>query len=79
MLLCRVYFKPSAATMAAIKPPFTAESAHQKVKFAQAMWNTQDPGVYLDYLPPFSSTVSPLSPAILTSITALQYSAHVLI
>lgn len=29
--------------MASIKPPFTLESAHAKVKFAQDMWNTQDP------------------------------------
>ncbi|KAJ5733048.1 hypothetical protein N7533_013495 [Penicillium manginii] len=29
--------------MADIKPPFTKESAHLKVKAAQNMWNTQDP------------------------------------
>ncbi|KAI5304613.1 hypothetical protein KEM56_006263 [Ascosphaera pollenicola] len=29
--------------MADIKPPFTAESAHQKVKAAQNLWNAQDP------------------------------------
>ncbi|EED19348.1 conserved hypothetical protein [Talaromyces stipitatus ATCC 10500] len=29
--------------MADIKPPFTAESAHKKVKAAQDLWNTQDP------------------------------------
>ncbi|KIV91274.1 hypothetical protein PV10_05829 [Exophiala mesophila] len=29
--------------MASIKPPFTLESARAKVKFAQAMWNTQNP------------------------------------
>ena len=27
--------------MADIKPPFTAESAHKKVKAAQALWNTR--------------------------------------
>ncbi|KAI0075609.1 DUF1348-domain-containing protein [Panus rudis PR-1116 ss-1] len=26
-----------------IKPPFTAESAHKKVKVAQDLWNTRDP------------------------------------
>ncbi|KAG8857314.1 hypothetical protein FRB96_005801 [Tulasnella sp. 330] len=29
--------------MASIKPPFTLESAKEKLKFAQAMWNTRDP------------------------------------
>lgn len=29
------------ATMADIKPPFTAETARQKVKAAQDLWNTQ--------------------------------------
>ena len=29
--------------MASIKPPFTGETAHQKVKAAQALWNTQIP------------------------------------
>ncbi|KAG9025767.1 hypothetical protein FRB95_009793 [Tulasnella sp. JGI-2019a] len=29
--------------MASIKPPFTLESATQKLKFAQSMWNTQNP------------------------------------
>lgn len=29
--------------MASIKPPFTLESATEKLKFAQAMWNTRDP------------------------------------
>jgi len=29
--------------MAALAPPFTAETAHEKLKFAQGMWNTQDP------------------------------------
>ena len=28
--------------MASIKPPFTLKSAHEKVKFAQKMWNTQN-------------------------------------
>jgi nuclear transport factor 2 (NTF2) superfamily protein len=32
-----------AVTMAALKPPFTIATAHQKVKFAQAMWNTCNP------------------------------------
>lgn len=30
-------------TMAALKPPFTIATAHQKVKFAQQMWNTCNP------------------------------------
>lgn len=34
--------------MADIKPPFTAESARQKVKAAQNLWNTQL--VYLQYI-----------------------------
>ena len=29
--------------MAQHKPPFTLETAHQKVKAAQALWNTRDP------------------------------------
>lgn len=29
--------------MAQLKPPFTLETAHQKVKAAQALWNTQNP------------------------------------
>ena len=29
--------------MASLKPPFTAATAHEKVKFAQSMWNTCDP------------------------------------
>ncbi|RMZ91968.1 hypothetical protein DV736_g801, partial [Chaetothyriales sp. CBS 134916] len=29
--------------MADLKPPFTKETAHQKLKFAQDMWNTCDP------------------------------------
>lgn len=29
--------------MASLKPPYTLETAHEKVKFAQNMWNTQDP------------------------------------
>lgn len=29
--------------MASLKPPFTTATAHEKVKFAQAMWNTRDP------------------------------------
>ncbi|KDQ19526.1 hypothetical protein BOTBODRAFT_28099 [Botryobasidium botryosum FD-172 SS1] len=29
--------------MAGILPPFTAETAHKKVKTAQALWNTQEP------------------------------------
>jgi nuclear transport factor 2 (NTF2) superfamily protein len=29
--------------MAALKPPFTIATAHQKVKFAQQMWNTCNP------------------------------------
>ncbi|KAF7792785.1 hypothetical protein EIP86_003884 [Pleurotus ostreatoroseus] len=29
--------------MSAIKPPFTAESAREKVKVAQRLWNTRDP------------------------------------
>jgi len=29
--------------MAALKPPFTAATANQKVKAAQALWNTQNP------------------------------------
>ncbi|KAH9923504.1 uncharacterized protein B0H18DRAFT_1014838 [Fomitopsis serialis] len=29
--------------MSAIKPPFTAETALQKVKVAQRLWNTRDP------------------------------------
>lgn len=29
--------------MAQHKPPFTRETAHQKVKAAQALWNTRDP------------------------------------
>ena len=33
----------TAVTMAALKPPFTIATAHQKVKFAQAMWNTCNP------------------------------------
>lgn len=35
--------KQSKATMAALKPPFTATTAREKVKFAQGMWNTRDP------------------------------------
>ena len=31
--------------MASLKPPFTAATARQKVKFAQSMWNTRDPAV----------------------------------
>ncbi|KAJ5772426.1 hypothetical protein N7520_002955 [Penicillium odoratum] len=38
--------------MADIKPPFTKETAHKKVKAAQNMWNTQDPPrVALAYTP----------------------------
>ena len=41
-LLCSfskyIFFKPSE--MASIKPPFTFESATQKVKVAQDLWNT---------------------------------------
>ena len=29
--------------MSGIKPPFTAESAQEKVKAAQRLWNTKDP------------------------------------
>jgi len=29
--------------MASLKPPFTLATAHEKLKFAQAMWNTQNP------------------------------------
>ncbi|OSX62047.1 hypothetical protein POSPLADRAFT_1039915 [Postia placenta MAD-698-R-SB12] len=29
--------------MSGIKPPFTAETAQQKVKVAQRLWNTRDP------------------------------------
>ena len=29
--------------MAPIVPPFTAETAHQKVKVAQDLWNTRNP------------------------------------
>ena len=29
--------------MSGIKPPFTAETALQKVKAAQRLWNTRDP------------------------------------
>ncbi|ETN38472.1 uncharacterized protein HMPREF1541_06507 [Cyphellophora europaea CBS 101466] len=29
--------------MASLKPPFTKETAHQKLKFAQDMWNTKNP------------------------------------
>ena len=29
--------------MASLKPPFNASTAQQKVKAAQALWNTQDP------------------------------------
>lgn len=29
--------------MASLKPPFTAVTAHEKVKFAQSMWNTCEP------------------------------------
>lgn len=29
--------------MATIKPPFTPETAQEKLKFAQAMWNTRNP------------------------------------
>ncbi|EHY53039.1 hypothetical protein HRR83_006121 [Exophiala dermatitidis] len=29
--------------MAAIRPPFTRETAQEKVKFAQNMWNTRNP------------------------------------
>jgi nuclear transport factor 2 (NTF2) superfamily protein len=29
--------------MASLKPPFTAATAHEKVKFAQSRWNTRDP------------------------------------
>ena len=29
--------------MASLKPPFTSATAYQKVKFAQARWNTCDP------------------------------------
>jgi len=29
--------------MAHIAPPFTKETAQEKLKFAQAMWNTQNP------------------------------------
>ncbi|EXJ62359.1 hypothetical protein A1O7_02793 [Cladophialophora yegresii CBS 114405] len=29
--------------MASLKPPFNARTAHEKVKFAQKMWNTQNP------------------------------------
>lgn len=29
--------------MASLTPPFTKETAHQKVKAAQALWNTKDP------------------------------------
>jgi uncharacterized protein len=42
--------------MASLKPPFTAETAHEKLKFAQAMWNTQDPGT--TYLPTLSRSHS---------------------
>ncbi len=31
--------------MASIKPPFNASNAHQKVKAAQALWNTQNPSM----------------------------------
>jgi nuclear transport factor 2 (NTF2) superfamily protein len=31
--------------MASLKPPFTTATAHEKVKFAQGMWNTCDPAV----------------------------------
>lgn len=35
-----------------MKPPFTAESAHAKVKVAQNLWNTTDPDrVVLAYTP----------------------------
>ncbi|QKX57047.1 uncharacterized protein TRUGW13939_04155 [Talaromyces rugulosus] len=38
--------------MADIKPPFTAESARQKVKAAQNLWNAQDPAkISLAYTP----------------------------
>ncbi|KZF20898.1 DUF1348-domain-containing protein [Xylona heveae TC161] len=38
--------------MAANKPPFTAETARQKVKAAQDLWNTQDPArIALAYTP----------------------------
>ena len=29
--------------MASLKPPFTAATAHEKLKFAQNMWNTRNP------------------------------------
>ena len=29
--------------MASLKPPFTPTTAHQKLKFAQSMWNTRNP------------------------------------
>ncbi|KAH9950733.1 DUF1348-domain-containing protein [Amylocystis lapponica] len=38
--------------MSGIKPPFTAETALQKVKAAQRLWNTRDPArVALAYTP----------------------------
>lgn len=38
--------------MASLKPPFTQETAHQKVKAAQNLWNTRDPAkVALAYTP----------------------------
>ncbi|KZT70607.1 DUF1348-domain-containing protein [Daedalea quercina L-15889] len=38
--------------MSNIKPPFTAETAHEKVKVAQRLWNTRDPQrVALAYTP----------------------------
>ena len=44
--------------MATLKPPFTATTAHEKLKFAQRMWNTQDPRpcLSLPSLPSYPNT-----------------------
>lgn len=34
---------PTETVMSTIKPPFTRETAEQKVKIAQRLWNTRDP------------------------------------
>ncbi|KAK5278289.1 hypothetical protein LTR40_009349, partial [Exophiala xenobiotica] len=37
------HLDPNLRKMASLKPPFTLETAREKVKFAQNMWNSQNP------------------------------------